>query len=129
MRIFIRVLVILVAALIVSGATFAFSRTGSAMNMGGPQRGQFERRPAATSDGAVAAQQNIAPQFDGAGPPEGFRRGGERGGGLFGVMDVAGKFLIIALIVAVVSFISRVTRPLQARLASRRKQSPPAATA
>lgn len=129
MKIVMRTLLIVVAALIFSGATLAFSRTSAATSMDGPPRGQFERRPAATTDGAVTGdQQNTAPQFDGAGPPEEFRR--ERGaGGLFGLVDVGGKFLVIALIVAAVSFFSRLTRLLQARLAARRKPAPPASTA
>ncbi|MBV9786703.1 MAG: hypothetical protein JOZ51_00905 [Chloroflexi bacterium] len=130
MKLLLRVLMIVVAALIVSGATFALSRTSLASNMSGPQRGQFERRPSTTADGASTREQASAPQLDGAGPPEGFRRGGERGGGgLFSLVEVGGHLLVIALIVAAVSFLSRVTQPLQARLAARRKPAPPASTA
>ena len=128
MKLLIRVLMIVVAALIVSAATFALSRTSLASNMSGPQRGQFDRRPSAAADGASTGEQASAPQFDGAGPPE--RRGGERGGGgLFSLVEVGGHLLVIALIVAAVSFLARVTQPLQARLAARRKPAPPASTA
>lgn len=128
MKLLIRVLIILAAALIVSGATFALSRSGFAQNMSGPQRGQVARRPSAAADGATTNGQTSAPQFEG-GPPQGGRPGGERdGGGLFSLVEVGGHLVVIALIVAAVSFLSRVTQPLQARLAARRKATPPTST-
>ncbi|MFN8569218.1 MAG: hypothetical protein U0Z44_17240 [Kouleothrix sp.] len=109
-----RTLVILTAAMLVVGATWAL--VGAGFGGGAPgdarERRAFEQRPAG-QPGAGRAR------------PGGFEREGGRGPSLFGAGEIVKDLVIIAVIVAIVSLIKRALPRRRARFVPQRGAPPP----
>lgn len=120
MRIIGRIIVILTAALLVVGVTFAFSRSSSTTgtNAGFPQRGEFTPGQSSVTAGSGTAQEN-----------GGFRPGAERGrggaGGFFNLFEVGKNLGVIAIIIAIVAPIVHFTTKRKQRAAVEQQQAPP----
>lgn len=111
MKILGRMLIILVAALVVVGVTFALGHSSFATSLNtAPPRGQFAPRP---PDGPV-----------GQGFPVGRRPGGVGAPWYFGLMEVGQNFVIIGAIVAAGTQGLRLARR-RPTPAGQRRQSPP----
>lgn len=102
-----RTIIILIAALVVVGATFAYGRSGYA----GGGRERFPTQGDAAAQDSSAGQPGFDPAAPGAGSGE-FRRGEgpggrdhNRGPSLFGVGEIVKDLLIIGIIVAAVSLV------------------------
>jgi hypothetical protein len=113
-KIIIRTLIILAAAMVVVGATMAYASSGFAAGSG---RDGFDRRPpAGFAEGS--GPPGFIPGGEGA-RPEGFGDrpdgpGGREGGrGAFGASELLKNVAIIAVIIAVVSLLSRLAGGLR----------------
>ena len=97
-----RTVAIVLAALLVCGATYALGTAG----LLGSGRGEFRERQRAGQTNATGTQLETQAQPPQGQFPEGFEgrgRGGREGGGLFGLFEVGKSLAIVALIVAVVA--------------------------
>lgn len=117
-----RTLVILAAALVVVGLTFAAVRAGVVGGVGGEFRGERPGRPfeqvQSSATGGQPATQPQRGEFERRGP-------GREGGGIFGVVEVLKNALIIGVIVAVVSLFQRLTQRSQTGQPNRRPPAEP----
>jgi hypothetical protein len=101
-KIIIRTLIILAAALVVVGATMTYASSGTAS---GPGRDSFEGRP--PSGFAEGTRPSGFPPGGGGGPREG--HGDHEGGrGGFAAGELLKNLAIIAVIIAVVSLLNRI---------------------
>lgn len=129
MKTLVRTLIILLAAVLVSGATYAFGQSGAAQSLlarGRGRGGEFERGGFPPPEGGFERGGGAEGGFR---PPEGgFERGpgeGRRGGGLFGAVQMVRPLLIITLIIAGGALLSRVF----GRRSGRGNRRPPSAAA
>jgi hypothetical protein len=97
-----RILVILLAAGAISGATYALAHSGVVPTNLARGRGGFEgQRPSGLGAGNVLPNQGFAGpgQFPDGGR-DGGREGDREGGGLFGLAVVARNFVLMAIVIA-----------------------------
>jgi hypothetical protein len=101
MRTILRTLVILAAALAVSGIAFGVVQSSGAQSLG----------PARSMQGVAAGGTNNADSA-GAGDarPGGLEHEGHRSASLFGALEIVKDLVIIAIIVALVALATRLTR-------------------
>lgn len=123
MKLLARTLSILAIALLVVGATIAFSRTSYATTtfaQRGPDRARGE------FSGGFTAQPGASPgtardTFRNRGDVERGRRGGIN---LFGIVDIIKNLVLIAIIVMLIAPLVRQLQKRQARLSTQRRAPP-----
>lgn len=144
MKTLLRIVAIVAASLVVIGGAYAYVQSGGNTFLGaGPGFGERRTWPEGFGEGTRPQRgqdgqgQNVAPPdgqtFDGAMPPgfdgpEGFRRGGREGGGLFGLSEVIKNVLVMGVITLIVVAISVTWRFISRRLRRPEAAAPPAAS-
>ena len=119
MKWFLRILMILAAALVVVGMTFALNQSG-VLQMEGPERSEqaLLSQPSGTDEGN--SQEFSRPER--GEHPEG-------GVGIFGAVEVLKSLVIVSVIVAIVAGVSTLWKRVRGRLGRDRRVSAPKAQA
>src|SRR4051812_6547753 len=115
MKVVMRVLIILVAALVVGGATYALEQSG-VIQMGAPTReegGEFRQPPNFTAENGAAGATAVAQR--------------EGGGGLRGLNDIVQSLSIVAVIVALFALVKFVWDKSWGKRRQRKREQPQAA--
>lgn len=127
MRTLLRTLIILVVAVLVSGATYGLGRTSAVASLL-PSRGRPMQMPAQSGTGTTAgAAQSPAGQTGTAGQPtdgQAFRGEPRGGSGLIGLVGLLRSLALIAVVVALAGLAGRLVGGRRTGAASPELESP-----